>query len=426
MKFLHIAAWVLTAAVFSACDGNVNGDDPSSATGSEAGSTVEDDVQVGSDGGGSDTETHLGNSTVDEGETDTTEPGMTDTGPVDTGSGMTMGDPIPDTPVGKWQRIPIEGAVCMDGSQAGFSIRRSGTSDDVLIYQQVGGACFNKAMCDVSDWGGAPFQKPSGMGIFDFDNAENPVRDYNMIFIPYCTGDVHSGSRPNAQVDGVKGEHQFVGGDNFRLYLKRIVPTFPNAKKIVFAGWSAGGFGTILNFVDLKKAFGEDVPVVVISDGGPPLRAEYFKPCLVEKLINTWELDEYVPDDCPDCLRSDAGGLATLLEYILKKYPDTVYGVDSAYKDAVIRMFMSYGLNNCQGTIGAQYPPEKYKEGLLDVKDHFSALDPEGDSFGTYFFSGQDHGRIDRATFYTQTADGQRLVDWFASMVAGKPYHVAQ
>ena len=30
-------------------------------------------------------------------------------------------------------------------------------------------------------------------GIFDRSNPENPFRDFGVIFVPYCTGDVHIG-----------------------------------------------------------------------------------------------------------------------------------------------------------------------------------------------------------------------------------------
>ena len=31
-------------------------------------------------------------------------------------------------------------------------------------------------------------------GIFDLADPRNAVRDWSMVFVPYCTGDVHSGS----------------------------------------------------------------------------------------------------------------------------------------------------------------------------------------------------------------------------------------
>ena len=38
-------------------------------------------------------------------------------------------------------------------------------------------------------------------GVFDLDNPDNPVRDWTMVFMPYCTGDVHAGTRTNATAE---------------------------------------------------------------------------------------------------------------------------------------------------------------------------------------------------------------------------------
>jgi hypothetical protein len=31
-------------------------------------------------------------------------------------------------------------------------------------------------------------------GLLDRNNPKNPVHDWSMVFVPYCKGDVHSGS----------------------------------------------------------------------------------------------------------------------------------------------------------------------------------------------------------------------------------------
>jgi hypothetical protein len=31
-------------------------------------------------------------------------------------------------------------------------------------------------------------------GLLDRANPQNPVRDWSLLFVPYCTGDVHSAS----------------------------------------------------------------------------------------------------------------------------------------------------------------------------------------------------------------------------------------
>ena len=51
--------------------------------------------------------------------------------------------------------------------------------------------------------------------------------------------------QPGFDVPGV-GPQQFDGYTNLEQFLGRIVPTFPGAKKLLYTGFSAGGFGTLL------------------------------------------------------------------------------------------------------------------------------------------------------------------------------------
>lgn len=38
-------------------------------------------------------------------------------------------------------------------------------------------------------------------GVFDLANPRNPVADWSFVYVPYCTGDIHSGSRTAARPD---------------------------------------------------------------------------------------------------------------------------------------------------------------------------------------------------------------------------------
>ncbi|MBC8170119.1 MAG: hypothetical protein H7X77_00535, partial [Anaerolineae bacterium] len=74
-----------------------------------------------------------------------------------------------------------------------------GNTDKLMVYFQGGGACWNALTCQTQ---GATFDDfvnspPVEIGfyngIFDFENTANPAADYNFVFVPYCTGDVHVG-----------------------------------------------------------------------------------------------------------------------------------------------------------------------------------------------------------------------------------------
>src|SRR5262245_23587859 len=98
-----------------------------------------------------------------------------------------------------WQRMPGgDGTSCSDGSAYSFFVHQ-GDRRNLLIYFQGGGACWNDATCNPRLGLFRPNLKQvdpvNERGIFDFANAENPFRDYFVVFVPYCTGDVHLGNR---------------------------------------------------------------------------------------------------------------------------------------------------------------------------------------------------------------------------------------
>ncbi|NUO54074.1 MAG: hypothetical protein HOV80_34950, partial [Polyangiaceae bacterium] len=163
---------------------------------------------------------------------------------------------------GAWTWVDVPDALCRDGSPTGFGVRLNPDSDRLFIYFEGGGACFNSMSCGVnpSSYGElnfSGFANGGGQGgIFDADNEANPLRDWNVVYIPYCTGDVHAGDATDVDVPGFNAPQgqSFVGYRNVGLYLKRIVPTFPDVSKVLVTGSSAGGFGATYNFDRIAQA----------------------------------------------------------------------------------------------------------------------------------------------------------------------------
>src|SRR5690349_13676184 len=110
-------------------------------------------------------------------------------------------------------------------------------------------------------------------GVFKRD-PRNPVADWNMIYVPYCTGDIHSGSREDSEVEGVPGKQQFVGYKNLGLFLNSFGPSFKNAQQVLLTGSSAGGFGSLLNY-DRFQEFFKGQEVLAITDSGVAMRDKY-------------------------------------------------------------------------------------------------------------------------------------------------------
>ena len=126
--------------------------------------------------------------------------------------------PAPDA---GWQRVtPDASIVGVDGKTYApsctglpgtdptfkFWAKKSPTgSRKTMVYFEGGGACWNDLTCTFpgdgsgSDLGFytpaiAPGASPALLdGIFNLGRDDNPVKDWTMVYVPYCTADLHSG-----------------------------------------------------------------------------------------------------------------------------------------------------------------------------------------------------------------------------------------
>ncbi len=76
--------------------------------------------------------------------------------------------------------------------------------------------------------------------------------------MPYCTGDVHSGSNTAHYTDPDTGERYTIehrGADNFRVVLNWLKDNFAQPGQILVAGSSAGAYGASTHYPRIRAAF---------------------------------------------------------------------------------------------------------------------------------------------------------------------------
>lgn len=328
------------------------------------------------------------------------------------------GPPTLGTTPRQWVYMPVEGSKCMNGSPTGIGVNL-GTSGDLVIYLEGGGACFNSSTCrsvaHPTGWGPSNFDSEIGIyniGIFDRLDDANPLRDATFVFVPYCTGDVHAGSNPAGM-----GDRQFVGYANVGFDLDAIVPQSKNVKRVVLAGSSAGGFGALLNYYRTQMAFG-DTPVYLLDDSGPPLGDMYLAPCLQQLFRTTWNLDAALPPDCTACRQPDGGGMTNALGYLADTFPDRRFGLITANRDGVVRSFFGYGYPDCAaGAAGNPMPEDAFAAGITELRDQTLA---SHSNFRVYTKdSGQHVWLILELGKVSPRSDGtgQHLSDWMSEML---------
>lgn len=325
----------------------------------------------------------------------------------------------------QWTWVDIPGARCRDGSSTGIGVRLNPASDKVFIYLEGGGACFNGTTCAISLSGfdskafGAWAGTVGKLGIFDTYPPSNPVRDWNAVYVPYCTGDVHVGSVSNKAVPGGPSGQEFVGYENINLYLKRLVPTFAHASQVLLTGVSAGGFGAAFNYDRVASAFCP-TPVVLLDDSGPPMADPYLAPCLQKQWRDLWDIDQTLPPSCSGCTGADGGGIVNYASYLSARWPDSRMGLISSTHDSVISTFFGFGHDSCGVPLplsGAQFAA-----GLADLRDGYLA---SSGHWSTYFVNSITHTYLIGPGFYTTKVGDKPLTSWVKELIAGQVSNVA-
>ena len=297
----------------------------------------------------------------------------------------------------KWRYIPISGMVCRDGSGTGIGVRLNSDSDNLLIYMEGGGACFNTVTClpNPASWGKVQFEGWKNtalqLGIFDKRNDDNPFKDWNLIYIPYCTGDVHSGTTSKGNGGPGFKDLKMKGFDNMTLALVEISKHFESKPlaEVFLTGTSAGGFGVLTNANQVAETF-SDAKVTVMDDSGPILLTQEAEP---DCLDNHWEevFKWHIPADFATYTSGSYGSnIKSIYEYLGNKHPEVEFGLVSATKDLVIRGFYGYGHNDCEPLldVAVVVPAEDYKNGLLHLRDSVLA---GFDNWHTYYVDNVSH-----------------------------------
>ena len=318
--------------------------------------------------------------------------------------------------LGVWTWIDVEGSQCRDGSATGIGVRLQEGAEDLMIYLEGGGACFNGATCatNPSSFGEAEFSvlaaQRSEAGIFSM-GAENPVGDWNMVYVPYCTGDIHGGNAPNTTVQGVTGTQQFVGHQNVERALELLDDHFrDDPETVLLTGASAGGFGTLVNFTGVADRFAASEHVL-LNDSGPIFfDDDVFSPLLGLGFNAQWNLAASFPADAAPLFTTDA--LPGVYAYLADRYPDARFGLASHLEDQVIRGFFSFGQAD-QTITGSEYAA-----GLRDLRAQAPA------DWATYFATGNDHVFIGLPNRYTGTSAGVALNDWVGDLIDGTASNV--
>lgn len=344
-----------------------------------------------------------------------------------------------------WQRIdnpaPVVGldgkvhrARCSGypGTDPTFSLwARQGSSRNLVVYFEGGGTCWDSASCSHPITGNPdptvpqffvpqipPQTDPAAMGgLFRADDPSNPVRDWDMLYIPYCTGDTHVGSATRTYVDvkqplqpqPVTFDIEHRGFDNFMVALEWARRNFKAPHKVLVAGASAGGYGAVANSPWVARAFPQ-AQMAVLADSSQGVATPAFDQGTPGR--GSWN-----PQFAPWVYGSGAQPPATsmLLRRAAQAQPQARFAQFTTAFDAVQIGVYGY-MKAAYGPGGACANPAidwntQMRTQLLG--DAFAA--PR--NFRFYLARGSQHTLLADSNFNTEASGGREFSAWLGDLI---------
>ena len=308
---------------------------------------------------------------------------------------------------------------------------KKGKVNKVLVYFQGGGACWDPMNClyystytmEQTETLDGYFNNPDYMkGVFDTSNPKNPFKDWFIVYIPNCTGDLFVGANDFSypdyldQIPGVDSwTIQHRGFVNFQVVLKWMKDNFVLPWEVFLAGSSAGGYGATINAPHVTKAFPFSV-VHVLSDGANGVIGDQFDRSPWKSQLPEWVLGNDIAQ-----LTSVDIFSRTAAEYPfmrMAQYTSTYDGIQVFF----------YNLQINDPNTGLPYFKEPWLWSSLPTQNaafswHTQMLDLVHDTaaatvnYRYYIGAGKEHTILMTDNFYTeQSAGGVSFVEWVREM----------
>ena len=234
-----------------------------------------------------------------------------------------------------WERVALPGTQCGNGSQYKFFVRRT-TSPNVLFFFEGGGACWDFDTCS-GRAGVLGAANPNGIAddymtqftakyVSPLVNGADPglplrsrtdlvTKDWNVVYMPYCTGDVHIGNRavtyvdPTGALPPLPWKHN--GFLNTTAAVQWVHAQFPSIAKLLVTGFSAGGTATASSYYFVRNGL-SPARGYYLDDSGPIFPApdaSFNSRPLHDTIRAAWDLDSAFSTLPPTFDRDDFGSI---------------------------------------------------------------------------------------------------------------------
>lgn len=298
---------------------------------------------------------------------------------------------------------------------------KKGPVNNLLVFFDGGGACWDTMNCIYVPTYTRIVDESAELlylagGIFDLKNPANPFKDWNFVFIPYCTGDIHWGSTDKIYT-GYHGDGPYTihhrGFDNFLAVLKWIKENFKKPHKILVTGSSAGSYGALLGFPYIQEAYPKSM-AIMLGDAGFGVVTEDFH----NSQIYNWGFTQNLPTWIPGFERPFSEyTIADMYKMIAKYYRHRKIGQYTTAWDATQAFFYNVMINILDPYQWLFPPPDEvwcdWHRQMLEN----AYLAAEAPNYRYYIAPGTTHTILAYPEFYEEESAGVLFIDWLKAMV---------
>lgn len=306
---------------------------------------------------------------------------------------LALAAPLASAGYFQWDLVelpPESGASCGNGSPYRFFVNRTPLSKDLVMVYEGGGACWDQKAClgegklGATNPDGIPVDYMKSINVafglvtpFNARNSPQQVQtqSWNMVFLPYCTGDVHSGSKVTVYDDAYPDRPRVqyhAGQANIEAAAQWLRNNLGRPAQMMLTGYSAGGVGSTTTYALVRETLQPTGKATLLADSGPLVPAprnaapEDFPAVKLHNTIRTvWGLDEpqglvtrfagLIDGFDPDNLGSVNGALA-------RTYPQDRFGFMVFTRDT---NFSAFSYEKFYDDIANAPNPVAYREALF-------------------------------------------------------------
>jgi hypothetical protein len=212
------------------------------------------------------------------------------------------------------------GAACGDGSPYKFFVNTNPLSTKTIVMFEGGGACWAQGSC-LGQGGVLSAVNPSGIPdnymsslsaqaklglVTPFTTrvallgTTTQTQSWNMVYIPYCTGDVHVGNQVAVYSDSDPANPRVEyhrGNVDVKAVAAWLGQNMAHPSELLVTGFSAGGVGSTAQYATIRNAM-NPTQSALLADSGPlypaprsGTAAQYPSLPLHNKIRSAWGLD---------------------------------------------------------------------------------------------------------------------------------------